>query len=163
MNEQRQHLQRRQPTEPGDDDDDDTAKILLQKAWCHGQSIAPPLLGGLAVFFSNDVNQSLFDSVIILAIVISWPIISWRAMQHPSAISLRRILIGGAIMLALYAYLFGAIIKLHTGGGIPILLLVFLSLMMMETIAYLAVVWYHRPWFERGPRCRAEGDAFQQG
>ena len=35
------------------------------------------------------------------------------------------------------------------GGGVRILLLVFTSLMMVETIAYLAVVGYHRAWFER--------------
>jgi len=57
-------------------------------------------------------------------------------------------------MLALYAYLIGTILHWHSDGkgssGVEILLLVFLSLMVVETIAYLAVVWYHRPWFERG-------------
>ena len=75
----------------------------------------------------------------------SWPMLSWRAMQHPSPRSLRRILVGGAVMLALYAYLIGTILHWHSDGqrssGVAILLLVFLSLMVVETIAYLAVVW----------------------
>ncbi len=160
MNEQ----QRLQPDHDDDDDqwisipsEHDDTKILLQKAWCHGQSIAPPILGGLVVFVSRHVdNPSWFESALILVIVVSWPVVSWRAMQHPS--SLRRILVGGAVILALYAYMLGMILHWHSDGisssGVKILLLVFLSLMVVETIAYLAVVWYHRPWFERGQaRC----------
>jgi len=75
-------------------------------------------------------------------------------MQHPSSTSLRRILGGGAVMLALYAYLIGTVLHWHSDGqsssGVGILLLVFLSLMVVETIAYLAVVWYNRFFFERG-------------
>ena len=157
MNEQ----QRLQPDHDDDDDQwitipsDDDTKILLQKAWCHGQSIAPPILGGLVVFVSryND-NPNRLISALILALVMSWPAVSWRAMQHPSSRSLRRILVGGAVILALYVYMLGMILHWHSdessSSGVKILLLVFLSLMVVETIAYLAVVWYHRPWFERG-------------
>ena len=68
------------------DEDEDTTdtKLLLQKAWCHGQSVAPPLIGGMAVFSSSSPgkNQSWFQSALILAIVTSWPIVSWRSMQR---------------------------------------------------------------------------------
>ena len=110
---------------------DDDTKILLQKAWCHGQSIAPPILGGLVVFISghND-NPSWFASVPVLAIVMSWPVVS-----------LRRILVGGAVLLALYAYMLGTILHWHSDGqsssGVAVIFLVFLSLMVVETIAYL--------------------------
>ena len=71
---------------------------------------------------------------------------------------------GGAMLLSMYAYLLGNMV-LHsetTSAGVKILLMVFTSLMMVETVAYLAVVWYHRTWFERGsPRRGEEGQALQ--
>ena len=144
------------------DDDDDDTRLLVQKAWCHGQSIAPPLLGGVVLFSSS--TPSWFESAMILTIVVSWPVVSWRSMQHPSPSSLRRILIGGAVLLGMYAYLLGTM-ALHSSDasvGVRILLMVFTSLMIVETMAYLAVVWYHRSWFERGSvRRTVEGEALQ--
>lgn len=135
-----------------DSDDDTTVQLLLQKAWCHGQSIAPPLLGGVVVVSSNN-NQSWFQSVVILAVTMSWPIVSWRSMQRPSPSSLRRIWIGGMVLLSMYAYLLGNMALNSEGknAGVRILLLVFIALMIVETMAYLAVVGCHRVWFERGP------------
>ena len=146
-----------------DDDDDDDTRLLVQKAWCHGQSIAPPLLGGVVLFSSS--TPSWFESAMILTIVVSWPVVSWRSMRHPSPSSLRRILIGGAVLLSMYAYLLGTM-ALHSrdtsAAGVRILLMVFTSLMIVETMAYLAVVWYHRTWFERGSvRRTVEGEALQ--
>ena len=146
-----------------DHDHDDDTKLLIQKAWCHGQSIAPPLLGGMAVFTSSPKHQSWFESVVILTIVTSWPIVSWRSMQRPSSSSLRRIWIGGVVLLSMYANLLGSM-ALQPGDastGMRILLMVFIALMIVETMAYLAVVWYHRSWFERGlvRHGGAEGEA----
>jgi len=158
--------------------EDDDTKILLQKAWCHGQSIAPPLLGGLVVFVrpSNSTTSghsaSWIESIIILTIVMSWPVLSWRSMQHPSPRSLRRIVGGGAVMLGLYVHiLLRTMLPSHPkddegangeggggGGGVRILLLVFTSLMMVETMAYLAVVGYHRAWFEQASCRGTEGE-----
>ena len=71
---------------------------------------------------------------------------------------------GGAVLLSLYVYLLGTMISNpgDTSAGVRILLMVFLSLMIVETMAYLAVVRYHRAWFERGSvRRGAEGEALQ--
>ena len=143
-----------------DNDDDADTKLLIQKAWCHGQSIAPPLLGGIRIF---SYNPSWFESVVILTIVTSWPIVSWRSMQRPTPSSFRRIWMGGVVLLSMYAFLLGSMV-LQPGDASPgmrILLVVFTSLMIVETMAYLAVVWYHRSWFERGlvRHGGAEGEA----
>ena len=67
------------------------------------------------------------------------------------------------MLLSMYAYLLVEMVSHSedTSAGMRILMMVFIALMIVETMAYLAVVWYHRTWFERGSARHggAEGEA----
>jgi hypothetical protein len=124
-------------------DDDEDTKFILLKIWCHGQSVAPPILGLLCLFSRTNV----FESALIMIFLLVWPMVSWRAMQRPSSESFASIFCGGLLVQVLYGYIIMTT-PLHKGGFSP-LVFIAAALLAIETFAYLVVTWCHRGWFVR--------------
>ena len=123
-------------------DDDDDTRFILFKVWCHGQSIAPPILGILC-FFSNEM--STLESVITMMFLSIWPVFSWKAMQHHS---FSQIILGGLFVECIYSYIL-AVTPLRNGSTLSLLTFIAASLLMVETAAYLVVMWWNKSWFLR--------------
>jgi hypothetical protein len=124
-------------------DDDEDTKYILFKIWCHGQSVAPPILGLLCLFSRTNV----LESVVIMICLLVWPMVSWRAIQCPSSNSFVSIICGGLLVQVLYGYILMTT-PLHK-GGFSLLVFITAVLLAIETCAYLVVMWCHRGWFVR--------------
>lgn len=123
--------------------DDEDTKFTLLKIWCHGQSVAPPILGIMCLVSRANV----LESILIMVLLLAWPMFSWRAMQRPSFSSFARICCGGLLVQVLYGY-----IMMTTPlrqSGFSLLVFIMTALLAIETVAYLVVVWCHRVWFIR--------------
>lgn len=127
------------------EDEDDDTRFLLYKIWCHGQSIAPPILGILSCFSKQ---PSTVESIFIMVLLSIWPVVSWKAMQAQSTLSFRCIVIGGLLVECIYTYI---LIKtpLRNGTAIGMLIFIATALLMVETLAYLVVMWWNRTWFNQ--------------
>lgn len=132
-----------------DDNDDNEMRFILFKIWCHGQSIAPPILGILC-FFSDSL--STLASIIILVLLTVWPVVSWRAMQRPS---FHQIMYGGLCIELIYSYILSVTPARNT-STIELLTFIATVLLMIETLAYLLVMWWNKSWF-MPPSSREEG------
>jgi hypothetical protein len=122
-------------------DDDEDTKFILLKIWCHGQSVAPPILGLMCLFS----RTSVLESVLIMIFLSAWPIVSWRA-QRPSSDSFACLFCGGLFVQILYCYILMTT-PLHK-GGLSLLVFITAALLAIETFAYLVVIWCYRGWFE---------------
>lgn len=134
-------------TEPGErgammstNQDDDDTRFILYKIWCHGQSVAPPILGILCFFSSN---LSTLDSFIIMTFLSIWPLFSFRAMQNKA---FTQIIFGGLFVECIYSFI---LVKspIKNGSGLSLLVFIAAALLMIETAAYLVVMWWNRAWF----------------
>lgn len=131
-----------------DENEDNEMRFILFKVWCHGQSIAPPILAILC-FFSESL--STLASIIILILLTIWPVLSWRAMQRPS---FHQIIYGGICVELIYSYIL-SVIPARNASSIDLLTFIATILLMIETLAYLLVIWWHKKWFM--PAAHEEG------
>jgi hypothetical protein len=121
-------------------EDDNETRFLLYKVWCHGQSLAPPLLGVLC-FFSSSI--STLEAVSVMILLSIWPVVSWNAMQRPN---LHRVVVGGLVVELIYSYIL-AVTPARNASTFELLLFIATVLLMVETFAYLLVMFWNRAWF----------------
>mmetsp|Transcript_18823 Transcript_18823/g.34051 ORF Transcript_18823/g.34051 Transcript_18823/m.34051 type:complete len:150 (-) Transcript_18823:341-790(-) len=121
-------------------EDDNETRFLLYKVWCHGQSLAPPLLGVLC-FFSSSI--STLEAVSVMILLSIWPVVSWKAMQRPN---LHRVVVGGLVVELIYSYIL-AVTPARNASTFELLLFIATVLLMVETFAYLLVMFWNRAWF----------------
>jgi hypothetical protein len=121
-------------------EDDNEMRFLLFKVWCHGQSLAPPLLGVLC-FFSSSL--STLEAVCIMILLTVWPVVSWKAMQRPN---FHRVVVGGLVVELIYSYIL-VVTPARNASTVELLLFIATVLLMVETFAYLLVMFWNRAWF----------------
>lgn len=140
--------------------DDAETRSLLLHIWCHGQSVAPPVLAILNLVAGDTL---LPVSLFILLLLAVWPIVSYQAMQRPSESSFARICLGGLLVESVYIYILTS--TPVNQGGLSLVVFIFAALLAVETIAYLIVMWWNRTWFLRHvpPDVFAEHDVVSFG
>ena len=127
-----------------DDDclDAASSRLLIKKTWCHGQIIAA--FQGVAYGYwgitADDLGTPARALLISAALLLpAWTAVSWWAMKGRETRHGRIILGFGIMLLLLYAFVL-VIAAQDPGAPIHLAAIVFTSLQLVETFAYLVVV-----------------------
>mmetsp|Transcript_7437 Transcript_7437/g.9042 ORF Transcript_7437/g.9042 Transcript_7437/m.9042 type:complete len:176 (-) Transcript_7437:95-622(-) len=121
--------------------DENTSRILMMKAWSHGQIIAAfqGLLYGYWAFVAADMSGLVRLYLLVMACFLPvWTMTSWSAMQKTNPNPYLILTFGFALEISYVLILTIAVMRNN------LLAIVFTSLQMFETLAYLSVVAYFR-------------------